>query len=435
VSRIWSEHRVREALELLVHISEDVPRRPTVFRSHSALQSCDRMVGRRRIKVAYVINDLLLGGAQKAVFDMSRMLNKNAFDSSVYILSDYDKRQQTLTREFSRSGVQVIKLNPGAKGGLVPSFFHLLRKWGESRPDVVHLHLPDSVISGGFAALVLHIPYIIHEHQTPRFHSWKLRYALRLFRIFSALTICYSTSIEREIFGDEKLLDSPPELLNRRSYSVRNAVPTSDIAAARHSIERESAREELGIDADAIVLISVARLVRWKGQKNLLEAFAKVAPDFPRSMLCFVGDGPDMHHLVVRVRELAMSDRVIFLGARSDIYKILAISDVFSLVFSYPEHVDAEAVGIAGWEAMAAKLPLLAGKYKNIDPGLKDGENVVLVNPHDVQNLEMHLRQLIASPTERERIGQNAARFVSVHFDLSGIIPVYERIYERIARI
>ena len=55
---------------------------------------------------------------------------------------------------------------------------------------------------------------------------------------------------------------------------------------------RDSARRELDVLRDATVLLFVGRLDPLKGVRELMQAFAVLAPEMPRLRLVFVGEGP-----------------------------------------------------------------------------------------------------------------------------------------------
>jgi glycosyltransferase involved in cell wall biosynthesis len=102
-------------------------------------------------------------------------------------------------------------------------------------------------------------------------------------------------------------------------------------------------------------LISLGRLLHWKGFDLGFRAFARLVQEFPDSEYWIVGDGPERKNLEQLARKLGIIDKVRFWGAlpRSETLKKLAECDVLI----HPSLHDS-----GGWvcvEAMAAGRPVI----------------------------------------------------------------------------
>ena len=149
----------------------------------------------RKIKVAYVINSILAAGAETMVLEVVSHLDKTKFEPTVYALRDYGQERTSLLKRFEEASVPIVFLKPGARLGIFDSLFILRRLFLTEHPDVVHCHLPDAVIAGAISAMLTRVPFIIHEHQAQKFHSWKIRLLYRLVRPFAALSLCYALNV------------------------------------------------------------------------------------------------------------------------------------------------------------------------------------------------------------------------------------------------
>jgi hypothetical protein len=63
-----------------------------------------------KTKIAYVVNDLLVGGAQKLVLDLAKQIPKDKFDVTVYYLYDYEGKKVTLKKNFEEIGAKLVCL-------------------------------------------------------------------------------------------------------------------------------------------------------------------------------------------------------------------------------------------------------------------------------------------------------------------------------------
>ena len=61
-------------------------------------------------------------------------------------------------------------------------------------------------------------------------------------------------------------------------------------------------------------LISIARLVHWKGLHLSLPAFAQFVRECPQSEYWIINDGPEMPRLKRMAQELGVADKVVFCG-------------------------------------------------------------------------------------------------------------------------
>jgi len=389
----------------------------------------------RRIKVRMLINDCLLGGAQIVAADVARLLNREHFDTALWYLYEPRAAQEgkpTLRERLNNNAFSLVNLHIRT----IPQGVREVRKrLQEEQVDVLHCHLPDSVVCGGIAALSLGIPFIIHEHQTHAFHSWKIRLAYRLLRPFAAVTICFTEAVEQELFGAVRVLKTPPKRIEHRSYTIYNGIDTDRAFSILTQVNRGVVRASLGFSGDDILIISIARFEEWKGHRLLLEAFRSVAERISNAKLCIVGDGPLREELRTRARALRLEGCVSLPGASSDVYELLASSDIFSLVFTHPAGVAGDAIGIAGFEAMAMGLPVIIGAYRGAAFYIRDGKNGLVVAPNDPQALADALCMLARDTNMRTRLGAAARDFIVQNLTWDAIVPIYEALYQLITRV
>jgi glycosyltransferase involved in cell wall biosynthesis len=142
----------------------------------------------------------------------------------------------------------------------------------------------------------------------------------------------------------------------------------------------------------------------WKGQALLLQALAQLG-DVP-PWICWIAGGPQrrqeaMYEKKLRVRAMALglTERVRFLGQRSDVSQLLAAADIFC-----QPNLAAEPFGIAFIEAMYAGLPVVTTAAGGPMEILNESYGV-LVQPNDTGALAAQLRRLIENKGLRRRLG------------------------------
>lgn len=396
-----------------------------------------KSIAERRIKIAAVINDITLGGAQSVLLNIASHIDKEKFDFSVCYLSDYAQQSRPDFRsEFEATGITITNLGKGRKISPLVSFFRLLHHLQQERPDVLHCCLPDAVILGVFAGRLSGVKKIvIHEMNTHRFYSKKLEFFFRVARRFANLTITYSETLETEIFGDFEILQKPIDSLQRNSYTIYNGIDLTKVDEFKQRVSFEGKRKELGIAPNTVLIFSAARLIGWKGFEYLVRAAPEIITACPNATILIAGGGEQEPFLRGLIDELNLSRSVRLLGPRTDVYEILAVSNVYPQAYAYPEGFSSISISMSGMEAMAFGLPIIASRYPALYDHIEDKENACIVKPRDVEGLARAIIFLAKDETERERIGKNARAFVEEYFSSRKAILIYESIYRALLSV
>lgn len=147
--------------------------------------------------------------------------------------------------------------------------------------------------------------------------------------------------------------------------------------------DREAARREWTIPADAEVVLAIGRLVRQKRFDHLLQAFDRIRRERPKALLLLVGDGPLRKPLEAEAARLQLGDTVRFLGLvpNDRVTGVLDAADVFMM------SSEEEGTCIVLLEAALRRRPIVATAFAGardlLGPVMPD-----LVAPvHDPQGL------------------------------------------------
>jgi glycosyltransferase involved in cell wall biosynthesis len=162
-------------------------------------------------------------------------------------------------------------------------------------------------------------------------------------------------------------------------------------------------------------ILCVGNLIPIKGQNVLLEAFARIHKRFPGTHCNMIGDGPERAPLEQLTQELGIASKVKFLGrqSRNQVADAMRGCSIFALPSSY------EGLGCVYLEAMSAQKPVIGCRGQGIDEIIRDGQNGLLVNPNDPEDLAHALTALLEDATLRRRLGQQARHTVLESFTLN----------------
>jgi glycosyltransferase involved in cell wall biosynthesis len=182
-------------------------------------------------------------------------------------------------------------------------------------------------------------------------------------------------------------------------------------------MDRQAARDQLGLAGEGVAAIIVARHVLKKGIDVAIEALT--LPECPPMRLWVVGDGPETDHLRSLAHDLGVAPRVDFLGALPHyiLPQYLAAADLLlqpsrSVYDPRRFAVDHETMGRALCEAGACGIPVVASKTGGIPSVVRDGETGLLVRPNDPAELALAVRRLVETPDEARRLGAAARQWV-----------------------
>src|SRR5207248_5652986 len=132
-------------------------------------------------------------------------------------------------------------------------------------------------------------------------------------------------------------------------------------------------------------IISIGRLVAFKGFEYLIDACAELARRGLNFTCEIIGDGPLRSDLETRIRKLNLSDRVHLLGSLSQgaVLERLRTADVFALASVTDAQGASDVFPTVIIEAMAAARPVVSTRLAGIPEAVVYGETGLLVAPGD----------------------------------------------------
>lgn len=164
-----------------------------------------------------------------------------------------------------------------------------------------------------------------------------------------------------------------------------------------------------------------------KGYKDLLNAFARIAKKYPDWNLVFAGAG-EVEEGKVLANNLGIVDQVEFLGWVVGTKKEIAFRKAsFLCLPSY-----AEGFPMAVLDAWAYGLPVITTPVGGIPDVAKDGENMLLFNPGDIDTLSLKLERMISDNDLRHRIEAASRTFATKTFNINTINAQLDAIYDNL---
>ena len=181
-------------------------------------------------------------------------------------------------------------------------------------------------------------------------------------------------------------------------------------------------REEYAPDGTPM-LIHISNFRPVKRVMDVMEIYKRVNELIP-SILIMVGDGPDRSKAEQFARDNQLND-VIFVGNVKNPMELLSAADVMLL----PS--ESESFGLAALEAMASGVPVVSSNAGGLPELNRHGVSGLMSNVGDVDEMAKQVFYLIEKE-ERLLKFKDQARERANAFSLEAVLPLYEKLYDKV---
>src|SRR6266513_1020434 len=186
----------------------------------------------------------------------------------------------------------------------------------------------------------------------------------------------------------------------------------------------------------APVIISVGRLVGFKGFEQLIDACGELARRGLDFSCEIIGDGPLRENLQAKIDTLGLSSRLTLLGSLSQaaVFEKLRTADIFALASVTDQQGASDVFPTVITEAMSAARPVISTRLAGIPELVAHEETGLLVSPGDTSAFSQALEQLIRDPELRRSYGRAGRARIEQHFRIEQTVrPLLQRLQEATA--
>ena len=370
------------------------------------------MSNHSKIKILHVLHSFNMGGLENGVVNLVNNSDQNIFAHEICCVTKSGSAALRLKR---RIPIYEMHKRDGNDWSLIPKLVKLIKN---VRPDIVHTRnwgTVDSIVAAKLAG----VRTVIHGE-----HGWNMDDPMgqnirrRLVRKVLSGMVNYFVAVSEDI---KQWMINSIGIKNTKVSKILNGVNTDKFCP----IDNIGVRNSLGFSSKDIVIGTVGRLDPIKDQRLLLQAFSYLKHEKKNLCLVLVGDGPQKRNLESVKKTLPCGDRVVFLGERDDVDKILSAFDLFVL----PSRN--EGISNTILEAMATGLPVIATNVGGNPELVKHGHSGLLFPPGDchalVDALNFYIEQ---NPYMIEIHGRNARERAIRDFSLQRMVKQYETLYQ-----
>lgn len=364
------------------------------------------------MRILYILNTLQTGGAERQVLALAGHMRARGHCVKILVLRERATNHLSTLLDVLHLNMRRNPLSAAA------GFTRALHEIRAFHPHVLHTHQ----FHGNILGRLLHIatpqmPVISTIHNIYEGGATR-RLAYRWTDFLSARNVAVC-SAAAERFA---LTHSPSR---RKLHVIANGIDVEQFvpdAASRGRVRTDMAAGE------PFVWLTVCRLAPAKDLPSLLRAFALLHEQGFRGQLWIAGEGSAAYERELKQLSgsLAISERVRWLGLRTDVSALLNGADGFVLASAW------EGLPLALAEAMAAEKPFVATDVGGVRE--LGGECGVLVRPRDSEELAQAMAKVVRMSAEkRTQIGEAARLRIATHFSLPAKVLEWERCYEQVA--
>ena len=262
----------------------------------------------------------------------------------------------------------------------------------------------------------LGLPLIVHFHgfDASRKDQLEINENYKAIFNYASYIICVSRKMEQELLE----LGCPREKLIYNVYGPRKEF---------FELKPQFSKEQF---------IAAGRFVDKKAPYYLILSFIEVVKQFPNAQLIIAGDGELKETCLNLVAFYKLEKNIRFPG----IINQPQLKQYFSESLAFVQHSltsldgDAEGTPVVILEAAAAGLPVISTNHAGIPDVVKNNENGLLIDEHDVTGMAENMIRLLKDKQLARQLGTNGRKKIARNFTLQRHIDVLNELTQRALR-
>ncbi|OGU83784.1 MAG: hypothetical protein A2499_15220 [Stygiobacter sp. RIFOXYC12_FULL_38_8] len=384
------------------------------------------MAESKKIKVLNIITLFSVGGATETVVSMAEGLNKKGYD--VHIATGPNiPTEGSMYETANRLNIPVYTFE-NLKRAInliddVRIILELARFIRKNNYDIVHTHSSKAGVVGRLAAWLAGTKVRLHTiHGLPfhRYESWFVRNSFKLIEKFAALTCTKLVAVTHtivDVMVKNNLAPREKFAVIRSGFNIDEYINfNQDVSALR---------KKYSLKDDEVVIGKVSRFSILKGHKYLVNAFCEISKKNPKTKLLLIGNGEIENSLREMVKQMNLTDRVIFTGLiqPEEIPSAIAVVDILvhtSLL---------EGLARVLPQAIMMEKPVISFDLDGAHEVIKDGVNGYLIEPENDAMLSDRILDLATNLEKAKEFGRIGKKNLSDEFSTQKMVNQIHELY------
>ncbi|MFN0196772.1 MAG: glycosyltransferase [Planctomycetaceae bacterium] len=356
------------------------------------------------------------GGPEKTILHGAGLADTSRFDITVCYLRRQWDQDQTISSRAAKLGINYTELRQSSRWdrGLWRNLREFVQR---ERFDIVHSHDYKSDFYNlmlakreGTIPLATAHGWTGHSRRERWIYYPLEKISLRTFPIVICVSSDIATALRKYSITEDKLRIIP------------NGIDPDQYR--RDAAQLKVNRERWGCQNEEYVIGSVGRLEPQKRFDLLIESFAPIHREFPRTRLLIAGEGSQRQSLQSLVDRLHLSDVCRLVGHCSQITQFYQALDL------YVQSSDYEGTPNVVLEAMAMEVPVVATDAGGTSDILTNGTDGIIVPIRDAESLTKAIGLCLNQPELTRNRVLSARKKVESDLNFVNRVRRVEQIYE-----
>lgn len=351
------------------------------------------------MKILHIMPILSVGGASRLMSEIIPMMNSSEDIKVEFLISKC--LNKTFMPKFENTGVKVHILGHSIYSPL--NIFKIAKHL--KRYDIIHVNLFPSLYLVAIANLLVRKPLVYTEHNTTnsrrnkKYLCFLEKWVYRQYRKIISISDSTQSNLKTWIDADKD---------DKRFVVINNGVSLESFKNSKHE------------HIYPHTLIMVARFVPAKDQPTIIRAMTLLDKDVH---LILVGDGETLESCKKMALELAVNERVHFVGTQSDVPSWIGKADIGIQSSHW------EGFGLTAVEMMAGGLPVVASDVEGVKQ-VVEGAGVLF--PHgDYEKLAGIIKKMLSDNDFYKQVKHRCLER-SKMYDIKTMVDSYVDVYKEI---
>lgn len=363
-------------------------------------------------KLAFIVNSLGVGGAEKHTVTLANNLNKRGYNITIFVLNNNMDLVDELDKEIN---LILVKVNKFYDRLIVKKIHDLCNEYDIDELFCVNTY---PMLYGYKATQKTDIKCTVIHHTTELIG---IKEKIKNIYLKKLMNKCY-----RRIFvsgNQKKYWNRKYNIINENTYVIRNGIDLENFKNDYY-IDNNQLRKELKLGEEDLVMICGAMLRREKNHIQILKYIKSLVDSgYKNIKVLLLGDGIERHNIEEFIKENKLDNNVILLGLQKDVKKYYSISDI-GVIGSKA----VETFSIAALEQMSMGVPMIMTNIGGANEMIIDGFNGYLYELDDDTAFINIVKNIYKEKSTLKKLKTNARTLVKNNFCQEKMIDKYVNI-------
>lgn len=290
------------------------------------------------IRVLQVVPNMNSGGIENYIMNMLRTLDRSKIH---FDFLEHHSGISFFDKEIESFGCKIYRIPVVENRDIIAYYKELNKLFQENNYQIVHGHMASLAVFYLYAAQQNGVPVrIVHSHGTSHLNTLKgyMKYILfKQAKRYANVRFACSKEAGEYLFG------------NNTFTIVKNAIDTSRFAFDKDL--RDFVRKKIGINESTFLIGHIGRFNLQKNHEFLIEILKSIRNIRSDVKLLLVGEGETKERIVSMVKDLSLSENVIFQNVTNDPQAWYSAMDALVMPSLF------EGLPLVGIEAQCSGLP------------------------------------------------------------------------------